>query len=1271
MASDDAVYHGIPSPKSESPISKEQPWREVPNPMGTSNWLVNALILWLEPLMFRGAKKALMEEDVWKLAPADTAAQLNARFDRVWEVEKTKPSPSFARAIMRTMQGQWIYSVGVYSAYAALMLLQPSIIRSLLQFLQTPEGDEVHTSLGITSGYGLAALLTSLTFLATTLIDYGQYLASNLGVNAKSIVMDCVYLKALKLSGYAKRSMTSGEIVTLSSVDSQHLFEGFLLGPWVIVAPVNVAIVFVLIGFTLGYIVGIVGGVVMALLLYVGCTTAAAAGKIRHEILKLQSERVKLTNEILQGVRVVKLYAWESFLEDQLAAIREQELILLKKFLYARVVNTVALSIAPTLSLALCLVVYIALGNNLTPSLAFTTLAYMNVARFPCIVFATAILFASEALASCRRIGDFLLADEIDDTKRIEAGDAAVIEIQDGNFSWHVGPNNCQENGENVDSAATPVTLNNINLSIKPKSLTIIVGAVGSGKSSLISAILGEIHQVSGSRRVAGRISYVCQEAWIQHASVKDNILFADEYDQARYDRVLSACQLKPDLAILPEGDATEIGERGINLSGGQKARVSIARAMYRENADFYLFDDPLSALDVHVAGAVFQDCIQNLLVDKTVILVLNSHYHFLPKADRVLVMEDGTIVGDGSFDVIKAKFPHFNSFDDDVAEEDHAVVVPPETTEAINKDGTLVQKEDRAVGQVSSNIYVTYFKSTGWNGLVVIIMIAVAFSISQATVVMTDWFMGYWAAHPGHNVRDVIVYCALALVSIVLMWGRSVYIVYLCVLCSRTLHAKLFKKVIQAPVNTFFDVTPVGRVLNRFSSDLDQVDSILPFFGVLLLQYGFQIAAVVVVCAAVSPFILIVYVPLVWLFQKIQVFYNRTSAELKRLESISRTPVINIISETINGITTIRAFGMTRTFATKSREVLDHNQSYFMIYRVSTRWLQMRLDWISAVVLAGVSFISVASKSSIGVMAAGLGLTYASQMSAFLSRATMNMCTIENIMTCVERLEHYSSLDTEGDTCEEMEVTPAEWPAQGTISFESYTMRYRDHLDLVLRDVSFVANGGEKVGICGRTGSGKSSLMVALFRMVEAASGCIKIDGVDISRVNIHALRSRLTIIPQDPVLFSGSLRFNIDPSKQVADADLWAVLKKVHLAGCLEGGLDFQVAEKGSNLSVGQRQLLCIARALLRQSRVVVLDEATANIDLESDRLIQQTIKECFRDVTMLIIAHRLDTIIDSDRILVMDRGSVIEYDSPQVLLAKEGSVFAELAKQAGVSM
>ncbi|CAK5065017.1 unnamed protein product [Aphanomyces euteiches] len=452
-----------------------------------------------------------------------------------------------------------------------------------------------------------------------------------------------------------------------------------------------------------------------------------------------------------------------------------------------------------------------------------------------------------------------------------------------------------------------------------------------------------------------------------------------------------------------------------------------------------------------------------------------------------------------------------------------------------------------------------------------------------------------------------------------------------------------------------------------RFSGDLDQVDSQLPFFGVLFLQFAFQIIAVAIVCAVSSPFILIIYVPMLYLVYKVQAFFNASSGDLKRLESVSRTPVVNLISETNSGLSTIRAFDMTEQFAKRNREAIDHNQSYLMIYRIASRWLQMRLDWLSAVIIAGVAFIGVATKSSISVTAAGLALTYASQMSAFLSRATFGWSMFDHIMTCVERLDHYNTLDTEGKTQEESATVPKEWPVDGNVSFESYSMRYRDHLDLVLRDVSFVVNGGEKVGICGRTGSGKSSLMVALFRMVEASSGCIKIDGVDISQVNLQTLRCRLTIIPQDPILFSGSLRFNIDPSQQASDADLWAVLKKVHLADRLEGGLDFQVAEKGSNLSVGQRQLLCIARALLRQSRVVVLDEATANIDLESDRLIQQTIKDCFRDVTKLIIAHRLDTIINSDRILVMDHGSAIEYDSPEVLLAKDGGAFAELAKRA----
>ncbi|ETV64096.1 hypothetical protein H257_18968 [Aphanomyces astaci] len=1259
-------------------------------------------MFWIEPMMRRGAKQTLMEEDVWKLCPEHTSAVLHGRFDVFWQHEKLQPHPSFAKAMMRTMRSQWYFNVALYALYAALMLLQPNIIKSLLQFLQAKSNDDqvpVHTSLGISSGYALAALLTVHSFLSVTIIDFGQYVSSNLGVNAKSIVMDSVYLKSLKLSGFAKRNMSSGEIVTLSSVDSERLFQGFLLGPWVLVAPVTVLAVFIMIGFDLGALSGVVGGVVMAALLYSGYTTSTAVGAVRREILTVQSERVKLTNEMLQGVRVVKLYAWESPLEARIASIRDEELALLKKYQYVRVLNTVTLSIAPILSLVLCLAVYVAQGHELTPSLAFTALAYMNVARLPCTVFSSSIMFALEAWASSTRVGTFLLADEIAQvppSPQVLEGAAAdssfAVEVSHGTFSWNIDPSGRQEASENEG----PMTLKDISLTIAPNTLTIVVGPVGSGKSSLISALLGEIHQVSGSRLVTGRVAYVNQEAWIQHATLKDNILFTSAFDDVKYDRVVAACQLKADLAVLPDGDQTEIGERGINLSGGQKARVSLARAMYRShNADLYLLDDPLSALDVHVAGAVFRECVQNLLADKTVVLVLNSHYHFLPHADRILVMEDGMIVGDGTFDSIKQGFPHLVSFTDvsedpstlvkadwpeeDASGGDDVVVKADEEKQAKAGDskcggggGVLVQKEDRQMGGVSSGLYLTYLRSTGWNGAFVAVSIVVAFTISQTAVVATDWFMGFWSTHPGNDVTSVVVYVVLALVAMALVWGRSVYVLFLCVLCSKALHAKLFRKVIHAPVTTFFDITPVGRILNRFSSDLDQVDNILPFFGVHFLQFGFQIAAVIVVCATTSPFILLVYVPLVYLFHKVQVFFLLTSSELKRLESISRTPVINLISETIDGLSTIRAFGMTDEFAAKGRTILDHNQSYFMIYRISSRWMQMRLDWLSAGILAGVSFITVASKASIGITAAGLALTYVAQMSSFLSRMTMASSVIENIMTCVERLEHYNSLDTEGDSVNASAVLvapPKTWPSVGSIEFKSFSMRYRPNLDLVLTDVSFEVVGGEKVGICGRTGSGKSSLMAALFRLVEGADGGhIYIDGVDIATVDLHTLRSRLTIIPQDPVLFSGSLRFNLDPANEVSDDELWAVLKKVHLADSLDnGGLEFHVAEKGSNLSVGQRQLLCIARALLRQSRVVVLDEATANIDLDTDRLIQETINECFDGVTMLVIAHRLDTILDSDRILVLDQGRVVEYDAPHALLATDGGPFAQLASHA----
>ncbi|KAH9127140.1 hypothetical protein LEN26_009291 [Aphanomyces euteiches] len=722
-------YAAVVSPVAvpEPVVEREVPWRERPNPMATANWLSIFTMLWLDPLISRGAKRTLHEEDIWKLREDDTAEVLHKKFQVEWERERKDHAdePSFGRALWRTLEKPMLWSTVIYSLYAILTLVQPTVIKSLLQFLETDQEDDsmpIQTAMGISSGYALAAILTVLSFLSVTLADFGLYLTSNLGVNVIRLW---------------QKQHCSGEIVTLSSVDSERVFQGYFTGPWVIVAPATLLIVFILIGFDMGYIAGIAGGVVMAAVLYWGYVNSNAVGILRRKVLDVQSNRVKLTNEVLQGVRVEKMYAWEDFLQDQIADIRKHELKLLHEYQQQRVLNTVGLSIAPVISLAVCLATHVALGYELTPAHAFTTLAYMNVARLPCTVFSSSIMFASEAIASCTRVGKFLTSHEMEMICGSNPEKSTPkIEIEGASFSWLIDPKVPTKSNEVPEL----MTLKNINLTITPMSLTIVVGAVGSGKSSLINAILGEIQLVSGSRRVNGSFSYVSQDSWIQHASLKDNILFASVFDETQYDRVLSACQLKPDLAILPDGVATEIGERGINLSGGQKARVSLARAMYRDNADVYLFDDPLSALDVHVAGAVFQECIQNLLKDKTVILVLNSHYHFLPKADCVLVMEDGMIVGDGTFDEVKVNFPHLNSFEDE-KNEHHAKQAENEKAAAPTKaeDGTLVTKEDRRAGGVTMATYLMYFHSSGWNGIFVVSTITALFTISQGGLTMTD----------------------------------------------------------------------------------------------------------------------------------------------------------------------------------------------------------------------------------------------------------------------------------------------------------------------------------------------------------------------------------------------------------------------------------------------------------------------------------------------------------------------------------------------------
>ncbi|TMW55715.1 hypothetical protein Poli38472_010597 [Pythium oligandrum] len=1301
VRSPDDTYAALQSPQIREPSSENE------SPLDRVHWLSRLTFWWAHGLLARGYKQPLQEDDVWDLPATDRAAILQRTFDRRFHSAPSEGSMRIYRAMWHSTKRTMALAILLHLIIAAATMLQPLLIKSVLEYIQNEQASNLF---GLSTGYGAAGLLTVTSFVGVTSLDYGMYLASRAGMNARMIVVSSVYQKLLRLSSMARQTMSSGDIITLASVDSERLYDGFSIGLWAVLSPLIAVTCCILIGVEMGVYVGLVAAACCVCILGYAVVNSRQIGRVRREILQIAAERVKVTNEVLQGIRMIKMYAWEESFSGRVGEIRAREVKLLRKYDYLRVQNLVMLMLAQTFMTAACLLAYVYLGNTLTVSTAFTLLALANACRTPFGRFSYAVVFATEARASLHRIANFLAADEIRSsavasTSSSSVGNDAIIEFVDADFAW----------GAPSDSSVPRLALQNINLSVQPGTLTIVVGAVGSGKSSLVSAMLGEMHRIRGTTAVRGSVAYASQQPWIQHNSVRENILFGKPLDQQHYDAVISACQMRRDLDILENGDATEIGERGINLSGGQKARVSLARVMYRRESDVVVLDDPLSALDVHVANAVFFDCVLGLVKSKTRVLVLNAHYHLLPHADRILVMSDGQIVGDGSYAEVRTRFPFLSeamvteaddagnnaSTDGGNCREPHdrkysVVVGPPgsvgsvslfdRTSRVSNRDRksrvigeddplptkpqkALILDEDRALGSVTWRTYISFLELSGWNGALVAAAIFVVFVIGQCGLVGADYFIKYWSdGSLNEFTQSHLLWMYIGIVvAVVLLWiFRAVIFTEICIRSTTATHTRYFHKILVAPINTFFDVTPIGRILNRFSRDLDQIDNPLLYYALGMLMFGTLMLSIFVVCAVTTPTTLILYVPLFGVCYYVQAYFLVSSRELKRLDGITRSPFLNLVGETINGIESIRSFHMTKDFSRKCHELLDNNAKFFFMYQTTTSWFAMRVDWLVTTVVTVVSFTCVASKNSIGSANAGIALTYAVQLSMQFQRVLTLASMTENHMTSFERIAHYASLDEEGDSREVITKPEPAWPQQGHIEFSNVFLRYRDGLEFVLRGVNFTIQPGHKVGVCGRTGSGKSTLMNALFRTVELAQGSIRIDDVDIASISLHALRSKLTIIPQDPVLFSGTLRDNLDPFNDKTDEELFGVLRKVHLMDDVSkwgAGLSHQVTEKGDNLSVGQRQLICIARALLRDSRIIVLDEATANVDQELDRLIQVAVKENFVGRTSLTIAHRLETIADSDRILVMDHGVVAEYDSPSNLLVKPNGIFASL--------
>ncbi|ELT91662.1 hypothetical protein CAPTEDRAFT_90759 [Capitella teleta] len=1155
-------------------------------------------------------------------------------------------------------------------------------------------------------GVLFAACLFFNNSITAILIHWWVYYGYLVGQRVRSVINSLVYKKAIRLSSIARRSTSVGEVVNLMSIDAQKLQD----------CPQFMSILWsfpIIVFFSTYFLYQTLGPASLASIPLLVCLLPFNSMYLGNKIRKyqesqmiLKDERVKVMNEIISGIKVLKFYAWEpSFLKKTLD-IREKELNFLQKIAYCNGVGSILWFLSPYLASLAVFAVYVCTGEDhaLTPDKAFVSMSLINILNFPIALLPLAVSSVGQGLVSMRRIAKFLLLDEIEQDLNSyhedELDDDEVIRIKDSSCSWG--------NDEPI--------LKGINLSVKRGELVAVVGQVGAGKSSLLSSILGEMVTCEGSIKMKGKLAYVPQQAWIQNTSLRENILFGQDMASSQYSSVIEACALEPDLKILPGGDSIEIGEKGINLSGGQKQRVSLARAVYQD-ADVYLLDDPLSAVDANVGQHIFQKVIgpDGLLRNKT--RILNTHgIGYLPHVDQIVVMKDGKVSEIGTYAELIENQGAFAEFITNFADESNgwceAVCVinsccinrKPATVQRrfilvrpglsshrsslvrpassvgggdLLPNTELIADETAETGNVSLDVIGTYIKAGTWKAFMIVVACQVLYIIVY--VLLNSW-LSAWTNEPVINgtmnpetVKYRLgIYGTFGVMQVAIVGLQAFTIALGCVQASRVLHSQVLHRILKAPMS-FFDTTPLGRILNRFSKDLDIVDASLPTYIRFWLFDVAPLCSTICIIAITTPIFLLILVPIGPLY----IFILRLAVvninQLRRLDSVKRSPIYAHFDESIVGLTSIRAYKKEEEFIKKCDKLIDDSQRAWFLYHITCRWIGVWVEILGSFLVFIAALLSILQRDTLSAGQAGLSITFSLQLILFLNVSIRASAELETYIVSVERIKEYTQVPQEALWDVPETKPPADWPRDGKIVIKNYSTRYRPGLDLVLKRISCVFNPRERVGIVGRTGAGKSSLTLSLFRIIESASGSISIDDVAIHAIGLHDLRRGLTIIPQDPVLFSGTLRQNLDPFQNHEELDMWAALEHAHLKSFVKetsNGLEYDVGDGGESLSIGQRQLVCLARALLHKTRVLILDEATAAVDMETDELIQTTIRSRFTDCTIITIAHRLNTVLDYDRIAVFDQGKIVEMDSPTNLLRKRNSLFRKMAKDAGIS-
>eukprot|EP01125_Pyxidicula_operculata_P009772 TRINITY_DN3212_c0_g1_i3.p1 TRINITY_DN3212_c0_g1~~TRINITY_DN3212_c0_g1_i3.p1 ORF type:complete len:1599 (+),score=296.82 TRINITY_DN3212_c0_g1_i3:668-5464(+) len=1301
-------------PKTEENIKDSKIPRVCP--IEDASFFSQLFYFWFSDIMKLGYERPLKEEDLWTLHPVDRCELTADRFEKYWNIEKLSEKPSLAKAFVKTFWKDFILSFVAQSIYIITIASGPAIVmRNLLDFIEHP------TSGRPEYGWILAGSLWLTSCLAVLFHQYSWNRTTQIGTRVKGCFIELVYRKCTRLGGLES---SVGEVLNMASNDSMRVYWAcryFNQGWSGLVLLVSVAALLINeIGWP-----AVMGTIVFLLAIPLQALLARIVSRVRSSAILVTDSRVRLMNDILSAIKLVKLYCWEQSFQQKVKNVRREEKSWLQKSAHLKYLNFSTSLFVCEVAVFVTISTYAGIGNTLSTSLVFSTLTLFNVIKLPVIVLPDVYRYMAETMVSFDRLEKFLLQPEVEDKRDYDPvgspNSPKFLQITNGVFNINKiefskkkkKKDKYKEEDEDEDMIIDEIhdpeddsqlvkldinkpTLNNINLSVKSGELVAVVGRVGSGKTTLLRSILGDVPLISGSVKVSGSIAYASQSAWLVNDSLRNNITFGSELDNNRYANCVSVCQLETDLTLLPSGDQTEIGERGVNLSGGQKQRISLARATYT-NKDIYLLDDPLSAVDQHVAKKIFTECIQGLLSKKAVLFVTNQ-LQFLPNCDKILFLQNGEVSGYDTFRSLLAtnsdfadlvsEFADTGDDNDDDADEDNDEIVSiskeakkmktskksakpakEEVKKTDSDQGKLIEKEERITGGIDTKVYMAYFKGGGIVLSSIVLILCIMVGIGRT---MLEWFLSYWLVNSQVSDEPVEYYIAifggLAVMYIVITLIRGAVFAIFAMSSASQIHNSVFKKIMRVPMK-FFDSTPLGRILNRFSQDQDKVDASLPDIMLNWLHYTVHTLCVIGVIISAFPWFGIALVPIVFIFWLLVNYYVTSSRELKRIESISVSPVFSHLSATLSGLTTIRAYGALDRFKEENTKRVNFCHAALFAYEQSGRWIGIRMDLLVSSVLGIVSFLAILLRDEISPATAGLCVSFSYQMIGAFQWAVRTYADTQNLLTSYERLLYYrENLETEAPTKTNIVPLP-QWPAHGSIRFKNVEVKYRPELPPVLRNVNFTIRPQEKIGIVGRTGAGKSTLTTVLFRLVELTSGQIFIDDVDISTIGLDDLRQKLAIIPQDPVLFLGSLRFNLDPFSEYSDEQVWESLRKVHLAPLVRGfpeQLETQVLEGGENLSLGQRQLLCIARALLRNSKILILDEATAAIDIETDNLIQKTIRSSFSHCTVLTIAHRLHTIIDSDRIMVMDKGMLAEFDTPQTLLSDPLSLFSGLVDQ-----